>query len=218
MDSFSRVLFPLFSRLQSDTEKLKKIVEKIIYYESLIIIPATLGLALLMPKLVYLIPKYNQWEPALPLLYFFCISALFSSYSTPFINLLNGLGKVKTSFYFMVAWTTLTWILVPILTHFYGSFGFPITLVLLSSSFVIVINIAQRTVNFSFIKNVYQFLISSLIMTGVVIYALKMSTPSFFSLIMAILGGIISYLLILRLLFKISVFSEIKNIWKTFQP
>lgn len=218
MDSFSRVLFPLFSRLQSDMEKLKKVVEKIIYYQSLIIIPATVGLALVMPKLVYLIPNYFRWSPALPLLFLFCISAVFSSYSTPFINLLNGLGKAKVSFYFMIFWTVLTWILVPVLTHFYGSLGFPLTLIILSSSFVVVIKIAKKTVNFSFVKNSYPFLVSSLIMATTVIFLSSLPFPSVPSLILTISGGIISYFLILKLLFKINVLSEVKNLWKTFQP
>lgn len=217
MDSFSRVLFPLFSRLQTNTEKLRRVIEKTIYYQSLIVIPAIIGLALMMPKLVYLIPKYTQWAPALPLFYLFCISAVFSSYSTPFINLLNGLGKVKISFYFMVAWTILTWILAPTLTYLYGGIGFPITLIILSSSFVIVVFITKKLVNFSFIKNVYQFLLSSLIMSGVVVFLLELLNSSFSSLIITTLGGIISYLFVLILLFKVDLFNEIKNLWKTFR-
>jgi len=218
MDSLSRVLFPLFSRIQSEKEKLKNIVEKIIYYQSAIIIPATFGIALVMPKLVYLIPKYIQWAPAIPLFYLFCISTLFSSYSTPFINLLNGLGKVKVSFYFMFAWTVFTWMLVPILTYFYGIFGFPFTLIILSSSFVVVIAIAKKVVNFSFIKNVWQFAISSILMAVVIVLLSKLTVNSFPSLILEVGGGIISYLLILKLLFKIDFFVETKKLWKTFQP
>ncbi|MBI5127457.1 oligosaccharide flippase family protein [Candidatus Roizmanbacteria bacterium] len=208
MDSISRVLFPLFSRFQNNLDQLKKMVEKVIYYQSSIVIPATIGLALIMEKMVDLIPKYSKWTPALPLFYLFCLSALFSSYSTPFINLLNGLGKVKTSFYFMVFWTVATWILTPILTHFFGSLGFPITLVILSSSFIIVIAITKKTVNFSFLKNVTQFLISSLIMTTAVILTSRLPLSSGPSLIISILAGIITYLLALKLLFRVNFIQE----------
>ncbi len=208
MDSISRVLFPLFSRFQNDLGQLKKMVEKVIYYQSSIVIPATIGLALIMGKMVDLIPKYSKWEPALPFFYLFCLSALFSSYSTPFINLLNGLGKVKTSFSFMVFWTAATWILTPILTHFYGSYGFPITLVILSSSFIIVIAITKKTVNFSFLKNVIKFLISSILMAGTVLLTSSLSFPSGLSLIISILIGIITYLLALKLLFRVNFIQE----------
>jgi len=218
MDSLSRVLFPLFSRFQSDMDKLKRVIEKTIYYQSAIIIPSIFGLSLIMEKMVYFIPKYSKWAPALPFFYLFCLSALFSSYSTPFINLLNGLGKVKTSFSFMIVWTAATWILTPVLTYFFGSFGFPITLVILSSSFIIVIIVTKKTVNFSFLKNVYQFLISSLLMVLTVLLISRLPVASGPSLLLSVLGGIIAYLLTLKLIFKINLLDEAKILWKTSQP
>ncbi|MFH0979691.1 MAG: oligosaccharide flippase family protein [Candidatus Roizmanbacteria bacterium] len=213
MDSLSRVLFPLFSRFQSDMEKLKRIIEKTIYYQSAIIIPAIFGLVIVMEKMIDFIPKYSKWAPALPFFYLFSLSALFSSYSTPFINLLNGLGKVKISLIFMTIWTIATWILTPVLTHFFGSFGFPITLVILSSSFILVIFVAKKIVRFSFIKNVYQFLFASLLMAGVVFILSQLSISSGVSLLLSIIGGIITYLLILKLMFKIDLLDEANAIF-----
>ena len=118
MDNLSKVLFPLFSQLQDNKDKLKNIIEKAIYYQSSIIIPSILGLIFIMPKLIFIIPKYNKWFEALPYFYLFSLSSLFSSYSTPFINLLNGIGKISASFKFMIFWTIATWILTPILTFF----------------------------------------------------------------------------------------------------
>ncbi|KKQ24363.1 MAG: Polysaccharide biosynthesis protein [Candidatus Roizmanbacteria bacterium GW2011_GWC2_37_13] len=218
MDSLSRVLFPLFSRFQADTQKLKNVVEKVIYYQSIVIIPATLGLALVMEKMIEFIPKYSKWSPAVPYFYLFCLSALLSSYSTPFINLLNGLGKTKTSLYFMIGWTAATWILVPILTFFFAGFGFPITLVALSCSFVLVVFTAKKTINFIFIENVLPFLLSSILMGLIVLLIFQLKIPPFQSLLISIFSGIISYLLTLKFLFKIDLFSEVKNLWKTFQP
>lgn len=212
MDSLSRVLFPLFSRFQMDTERLKRTIEKVIYYQSAIIIPATVGLALVMGKMVELIPKYSKWSPAMPFFYLFCLSALFSSYSTPFINLLNSLGKVKTSFGFMVTWTILTWVLTPLLTFFYGGLGFPVTLVILSSSFIVVIHITKKTVDFSFVKNTIQYFLSSLMMAIVVYNLLLLPVPSGLSLLMSITGGIISYILTLVLIFKIDFIKEFKQL------
>jgi len=217
MDSLSRVLFPLFSRFQENKEKLRRTIEKVIYYQSLIIIPATLGLALIMPKFIELIPKYSKWLSALPYFYIFCLSAVFSSYSTPFINLLNGLGKVKISFSFMVVWTTLTWILTPILIGIMGGIGFPVTLLVLSSSFVIVIFVTKKIVNFSFIKNVYMFLFSSIIMGVTVLLLFNLKLSSLLSLLIGISGGIIIYLISLKLLFKVDLINEGNNLWKTYQ-
>jgi O-antigen/teichoic acid export membrane protein len=214
MDSLSRVLFPLFSRIQEDKEKLKNTVEKIIFYQSLIIIPSIFGLMIVMEKLVFLIPKYQKWQTALPFFYLFSLSSLFSSFSTPFINLLNGLGKVKISFNFMVFWTISTWILTPILTKIYGGIGFPITLLILSSTFIVVIFITKKVVNFSFIKNVLPSFFSSIIMFFSVFLFFNFLPLNFFYLFLGIFFGIIIYLFALRFVFQIDPIKEIKILWK----
>ncbi|MEK7597840.1 MAG: oligosaccharide flippase family protein [Patescibacteria group bacterium] len=209
MDSLSRVLFPLFSRFQNEKDRLSRLVEKIIYYQSALIIPATLGLALIMGKMVQLIPRYSKWESALPLFYLFCLSSLFSSYSTPFMNLLNGVGKVKITFYFMVGWTIATWVLTPILTKFFGIFGFPITLVILSSSFLLVQQETKKIIPFSFLKNILPFLFSGLVMS-LFVFVLNQFTTSLPFLLILIAGGIIIYITTLIFVFKINLVEKIK--------
>ncbi|MGB9883166.1 MAG: oligosaccharide flippase family protein [Microgenomates group bacterium] len=212
MDSLSRVLFPVFSRVQDDKEKLKSLVEKIIYFQSMIIIPVILGMMLVMEKIIFLIPRYSKWQIALPYFYLFSISALLSSYSTPFINLLNGLGKVKISFYFMIFWTAGTWILTPILIKLFGAIGFPITLIILSSSFIFVLATTKKFVDFSFIKNFYPFLISSLIFF-ISQKFLPFKDNNFLNLSLLILSSIIIYLASLTLIFRINIFEKIKKLW-----
>ncbi|MCS6956763.1 MAG: oligosaccharide flippase family protein [Patescibacteria group bacterium] len=217
MDSLSRVLFPLFSRFQNNKEKLKKLIEKVIFYQTLIIAPAIVFLVILMPKLVEIIPKYNKWQPALLYFYLFSLSSFLSSFSTPFINFLNGLGKAKTSFKFMAGWTIATWILVPLLTYYFGPFGFPLTLVILSSSFVLVVLSAKKIVNFNFLKNIYPFLISSLLILFILKIDFFKNFNNLLFLITAPFLGIISYILILKIFFKINLFDELKTLWKTYQ-
>jgi len=210
MDSISRVLFPLFSRLQQEKEKLAHLVEKTIFYQSLFIVPAIFGLALTMDKLIQIVPKYLRWQPALPLFYLFCLSALFSSYSTPFINLLNGLGQVKISFYFMIFWTTFTWILTPLLTKNYSLYGFPFTLIIISSTFLLVIQQTKKYLQFAVIKNVFPPLISSCLMAATTYLSFQLPFSLILTLFIAILIGIITYGLALFLIFKVNLFQEIK--------
>lgn len=215
MDSISRVLFPLFSKFQNDKERLSRLIEKIIHYQSFLILPAITGMALVMGRFVDIVPKYSKWEPALPLFYLFCLSALMSSYSTPFMNFLNGIGKVKVSLYFMIFWTALTWILTPLFIGYFGYIGFPITLVVLSSTFVIVIAITKRVVDFEFLKPIFPFLISTAIMAVVVSSTLNIPASPWLSLIISIAMGIISYLLSVRFLFKINFADEVISILKS---
>src|SRR3989338_2396402 len=124
MDNISRVIFPVISRLQENHKLISKLIEKILFYQTLALAPALLGLVLIADKIMRFIPGYyEKWSASLPLLYLFSLSAFLSSYSSPFTNMFNALGKVKISLYFMVFWTVVTWLLTPIFTKSYGIYG-----------------------------------------------------------------------------------------------
>jgi O-antigen/teichoic acid export membrane protein len=223
MDNITRVLFPIFSRIRDDKQKVSSLVETILKYQTMILAPSIFGLMLMMKPIIELIPKYDKWTPALPLFYIFCIATLFSSYSTPFINLLNAIGKIKVSFKFMVFWTAGTWILTPLLTFMYGKYqhnallGFPVTILLLSLAFAAVVRIAKKEVNFNFTKPIYPYLFSALLMSFVTYVLLqsylayfphinKLLAVSYLGLSVGVSAG--AYLLLLRLVFRINVIKE----------
>lgn len=214
MDNVAKISFPLMARFQHDKNQLKKIIEKILFYQSLIILPATFGLVLIMPKLIAIIPRYQKWQPAIPLFYFFALSAIFSSYSSPFTNFFNSIGQVKKSFYLMVFWTVATWILTPPLTFQFGIYGFPLCLLILSSTFIFVIFLAKKTISFNFINQTFSSLFSSLIMSFIVFYFLKFPFPSLISLLGGVILGIISYSLVLYFVFKINFFKIYRSFYE----
>ena len=82
MDNITKVLFPVISRLQNDRERIKQLVERILFLQTSLLAPIMLGMALSMEHVVHLIPKYGKWMPALPLLYLFCFTAFFASFSS----------------------------------------------------------------------------------------------------------------------------------------
>lgn len=206
MDNISRVLFPVLARLQTDKKKVGRLVEKILYYQTLLLAPTILGLIIIMKPFIEVVPQYSKWQPALPLFYLLAIAAFFSSYSTPFINLFNALGKVKISFGFMLFWTVATWILTPVLTSYFGYFGFPLTQIILSFTFLVVLWQAKKIVPFAFIKPVYQSLMAAILMVVVLkIFSL--------SIVLTIVVGAIFYLALLKLCFKIDITHEIKSLF-----
>lgn len=211
MDNLSRVLFPYISRIQDDKEKISRIIDKILYFQTLLLAPTLITLALLMHQVVFLIPKYAKWAPALPLFYMFCISAFFSSYSTPFLNVFNALGKAKISFLFMAFWTITTWICTPLFTHLYGMYGFPITQLILSSTFIGVMFVAKKQTPFHFLSSTYRFLLSALGLGSTILLMQQALGISVFSFITSAISGSFIYLLLLFLVFKINVVSEIKS-------
>lgn len=213
MDNVSRVLFPVISQIQEDRQKISRLIEKLLFYQTLLLAPTLAGLAIMMSQFVEIIPRYGKWLPALPYFYIFILAAFFSSYSTPFINLFNALGKVKIPFSFMSFWTVTTWILTPIFTRTFGLYGFPLTQIILSSSFVVVIYIAKKYANFRFNDSVFKPLASALIMSIITLILINISLLSIPLIIITIIISAFSYLIILRLLFKIDFVAEIRALF-----
>lgn len=213
LDNLSRVLFPVIARIQHDKEKISRLIEKILNYQTLILAPSVIGLAIIIPVFVAVIPKYNKWEPALPIFFLFCLSSLFSSYSSPFMNLFNALGKVKISFTFMAIWTTMVWVLTIILTPTLGYYGFPITQLILSSTFLLVVWQAKKILHFSFLQSIYKSLITAVLMGFVLIMLKSFMTVSLIHLVAIILIGAFAYFILLLLLFKINLITEVQSLF-----
>jgi len=214
MDNISRVLFPVIARIQQDKNKVGRLLDKILYYQTILLAPIIMGSFIVMDSFIKIIPRYSKWEPALPLFYLMCISSFLSSYSSPFTNLFNAMGKAKTTFLFMTLWTVSTWIFTPILTHYFGFYGFPMTQVILSFAFILVISKARELVKFHFIKSVKQPIIAAILM-GIIISLINLFTlNSILNLIMLIIVGGLIYAFFLQTLFKINIIKKIKGIFR----
>lgn len=213
MDNVSRVIFPVFARFQKDKEKQKNLIEKLLRYQTLIMFPATIGLIIVMPYLVDIIPKYQKWKAALPLFYIFAASGFLSSYSTPFINFFNGIGKVRISFAFMLVWTGMTWVLIAPLTQLLGMYGFPALVFILSLSSIIVVYMARREVKFDILKQISPFIIAGTIMgLFLSIVGTYLGLRNYLGILVIIILGAVSYVALLRLVFRINIAQEVLHI------
>jgi len=210
MDNISRVLFPVFSRIQGDKQKISRLLEKLLNYQTTLLAPAMIGLILLMEPLVNIIPRYNKWLPALPFFYIFCLSAFFSTYSTPFMNLFNALGKVKISFSFMLFWTIATWLLTPVFTQMFGLYGFPLNQLILSLTFAVVIYMAKKEVDFRFLHSVYKPLIATSVMGVIILLIINSAIPTTPLIMLTIIISALIYFIILKFIFKIDLIEELK--------
>lgn len=215
MDNISRVVFPLFSRLQGDSDKQKSVMNTILKYQSMVMIPASLGMMMLMPLIIDILPKYDKWRPALPIFYIFVASSLFSSYSTPFINYFNGIGKVKLSLGFMIMWTVLTWVLLVPLSRMYGMLGFPLTVLILSMTCFVVIAKARQYIAFDFFDIVTRYLVSGFLMV-IALYGMRVMTFSLgvLGIPLIIVAGALVYYVALRFIFGEDLLTEAKSLLK----
>ncbi|HNS95244.1 MAG TPA: oligosaccharide flippase family protein [Candidatus Woesebacteria bacterium] len=150
MDNVSKILFPVLSRLQDNGRYLQRTVNASIWLQTFILGPVILGIGVGMPLFIRLVPQYEKWSNALPILYVFCASAFFSTLSTPFMNVFNALKKPKIPLVFMVFWTVATWVLTPWFIRMYGPIGFAYVQLALSSSFVLVMYYAHKSLGLNF--------------------------------------------------------------------
>ncbi len=150
MDSIIRVTFPAFARMQHDVNLLRKAIEKTIYGLALTMLPISMGLMFFVGPMVEIIPKYAKWNPALVSFYFFVVAAAMAGMTTPLTNALNAVGKIKTTLFFMVLWTVLTWTLAVTGIKLFGYNGFAIALCIISFTIVWVLREVKKIVSFSF--------------------------------------------------------------------
>ncbi|KXK09117.1 MAG: Lipopolysaccharide biosynthesis protein WzxC [Microgenomates bacterium OLB22] len=150
MDTINRVGFPVLSRFQDDRALLSKSMKRVLYYQSLLIFPMLAGGMFIFASILHVIPGYlDKWQTAVFSFYFFSLSSLFISFSTPFINLFNATGKVRWSLYCMALFTALTWIFVSLGVQWYGYMGVSVGFLLFSISFLIPLFVSRGLVDVS---------------------------------------------------------------------
>src|SRR3990167_2800019 len=89
MDTVTRVTFPAFSRMQDAGAHLERSVTRSIFFICFLVFPSLVGIVVLSPILVNIVPRYNHWTPALVPIIFISINFLFAAATTQLTNLLN---------------------------------------------------------------------------------------------------------------------------------
>ena len=220
MDSINRVAFPLFSRFQKEKELLKKSLERVLFYESFLIFPMVIGALFIFDSLLKIIPGYYaKWNSALFSFYFFSLSAFFISLSTPFINLFNAVGRIKLSLCFMILWTVLIWLLVPLFIKLFGYNGISVAFFIMSLTFIFVFLTAKKIVNFS-INNVLKTNLFSTLAMGFYLIFIRILFLNYFNniylhLFFSIIGAVLIYFFVtLKTRGKV-VYLELIELFKT---
>lgn len=172
VDSITRVTFSSYARLQDNKDLLRQVIEKSLFFVSLIMFPILTGIILASPYIIHYFPHWNhKWEPAITSILFFSLNAMISSLSGILVNVLDSNGKVKWTLRLMVVWTTLTWIFTPLFIFWYGYNGVAAASFVVTLTIVYTIYLVKKIVNFDFLKSIYQSVIGTVIM-GIVFYFL----------------------------------------------
>jgi len=215
MDNVNKVTFPAYSRLQDHRQELGKAIEKSLFFVTYFVYPSVFGMAAIAPKLLEVIPKYNKWEPALPLLYLFAVNSIFSAISTTITNTLFAIGRPKIVLNFMIFWTAATWILTyPLVVNFgYVGVGIASAIVAVTSSATIYF--LKKKVSVSIGKNILGPLTVSIIMFILVRAIQNILVKDIFGLILTIIIGVIIYFAVSFTIFKKHLIEDAKVIVKS---
>lgn len=212
MDNIIRITFPSFSRLQNEKEALGRALEKSIFASTFFIFPSLVGLTILFPYLLDIVPKYPKWEPALVSLGFFAVNAGFSSISTPLTNTLNAIGKIKVTLYLMIFWTLATWILTPLAVFKLGFNGVAIASSVISLSVILVVFIVKKFVSFSLLKAIIFPFLGSVIMGLALLVISPLIIKDIFTFILTILISIMLYFSVMYLMASKQISDDIRVI------
>lgn len=212
MDKVIRVTFPAISRMQADRDMVGLAIEKTIFMISFLIVPLLFGLVVLSPYTIDIIPQYRKWEPAIPLLAFFALNGLFSSISTPLTNVLNALGKIKTTLRLMIFWTVATWVLTLILIRFFGFAGVAVASAIIATSVVLVVYLARRYVQFAIARPTMKPLLSGIVMTVVLYVTAPIFVTNIPTLILAVFEGAGIYFAVMFLIARKEVTADVKTV------
>lgn len=215
MDHVVKVTFPAFARMQDEKSELSRTVGRSVFFICFLVFPTLAGLLIVAPTLVNIIPKYGKWAPALTALSLIGINTVFASVSTELTNLLNSIGKIKTTFKLMIMWTVLTWLLVPALALKYGVNGAAAGYALVGASSVIAIYIARRHVGFSLFDSVFKPGLTTISMSIVLLIARNFLPINLLAVITMTIIGILTYFAFSYLVVGLTIIADVKKGFST---
>lgn len=215
MDTVTRVTFPAFSRLQDSKLDLERSVTRSIFFICLLVFPSLVGIIILTPILVRVVPRYEQWIPALVPIVFISINFAFAAATTQLTNLLNAIGKIKITFYLMIMWTVLSWALIPILSIKFGVTGASIGYSLVGASSIVAIYITKKYVNFGITDSIIKPLLGSVIMGMTLLLVKKFLDTSINSMAILTIVGILVYGSSMISMMGVSLIEDAKKSLKT---
>lgn len=211
MDHVVKVTFPAFSRMQDDKSSLQRSVSRSIFFICFLVFPSVFGLIVLAPLLVDIVPRYEKWLPALTPLFIISGGTILSSVTTQLTNVLNATGRIKVTFGFMIIWTILSWIVIPLLASRFGVNGAAAGYLIVTSSSIFAIFIVRRFVKFDFIEPILKPFLASAVM-GISIYFLKTLLPASFLTFWILTGlGTLIYFGFSYLLFGVSLAHDVRH-------
>lgn len=218
MDTVTKVTFPAFSRMQGEKEQLERSVTRSLFFICFLVFPAVSGLVILSPIIVRVIPRYEKWIPALLPLAFLSVNSIFAAFTTQLTNLLNAIGKIKTTTILMIMWAGLTWLLVPALSIKFGVNGASFGYGLVGASSLVALYFARKSVKFSVTDGILKPLYGAIFMSVILIILRRFLPVNSYSLWILTIVGVVVYGVSMLVIIGAPLMEDAKRGIKTFFP
>jgi O-antigen/teichoic acid export membrane protein len=215
MDHVIKVTFPAFSRMQDRRDHLTGSLTRSIFFICFLVFPSLVGLLILAPVLVQIIPRYGKWSPALIPLGLIAINTTFAAVTTQLTNVLNAIGEIKTTFKLMIMWTVLTWVLVPVMAIKWGIVGAAGGYALVGTSSLVAIYIVRRKIKFSLVDSTFKPLAASAVMGAILLVARNHLPVSLTAVATITALGLTVYFVSIYLLVGSTLTHDVKRSLKT---
>lgn len=217
VDSVTKVTFPAYSRIQHDRQLLRVGIEKSLFAVSATLFPVLTMMAILVSRLIYLLPRYAKWEPALISFYFLAAGAAVSGLSNILVNALDATGRVKITLGMMIVWIITTWTLTLTLVAKFGFTGIAMASFAVTLTIVLTIYLVKRVVKFNFLEFVWSAAVSSLVMGTAMIFISRLLTNSYWSLVVTGASGVIIYAALMYLLAREKIMADLRLVLRAYR-
>jgi O-antigen/teichoic acid export membrane protein len=200
----SRVMFPVFSKIQDDNEQLKTIYRKTIQYSSFLIFPLMFGLiSISQPFILFFLTE--KWSGVIVLLQILCLDWMFDHISAINLNLLYVKGRsdlalkleiIKKTYAIIILFCTLPFGLIWMCI---GRVFYSVTAIFINAHYtnrLIGLSVWQQ------LKDIIPYVLASAIMAIIVNYLIFFIPALIYKLIVGVLFGGIIYSIISKVCFK----------------
>lgn len=210
-DSFGRVAFPAFSKLQDDKELLTRTVERSIRILTLVMCPTTAIMVALGPEITHVVFT-DKWMPGLYAFYLFCSTPFLMGITLPMASAILSLGHSRLMLLMTLTLIAIEWgVGVPaiIAMGFTGiAIAQPISYMLFVGIYWYILH--KQSIRVNIFGNVICQLLSALVSGLAVLYCKQLFNVSLINIfMMATIGYIVFASLIY--LFKKSLLTETRE-------
>ncbi|CEG13430.1 putative oligosaccharide flippase [groundwater metagenome] len=213
------VLFPTFSSIQNDKEKIQNAYFKALKYTNLLTIPISLGTIAIAPEFVLFVLGEKWIEVILPI-QIFAVYGLFFSIMIPSSNVFLAVGKAKLKAKLMATHLILILIFIYPFLLWWGIVGVALcimlSMVIMSLIALIIVSSILDMRFYKSIKVLREPTIASIIMFFSVMIAKILIGSSLHTLFIFIFIGILTYFTIFYIVDK-GIFIEFNEILSTFR-